>query len=172
MSEPEYHRLRDQTTGLDRYLGWLWLAIVALFALGLVLPFIEIRKLVLFSDNPGILELISRGFVEGEYVIAIVIALFTVMFPSLKLFAMIRLYFWARLDDPEMAGEFRRLEAIEKWSMADVFVVAILVVTLKSGYLVEANIDLGAYAFGAHALLAMLLGSRVKALWERATNTP
>jgi paraquat-inducible protein A len=46
-----------------------------------------------------------------------------------------------------------------KWSMLDVFVVALLVVSVKLGSLAQAHVELGIYAFAASVVLTMLLAA-------------
>jgi paraquat-inducible protein A len=51
------------------------------------------------------------------------------------------------------------LATYSKWSMLDVFVVALLVVSVKLGALAQVNVELGIYAFAASVFLTMLVSN-------------
>jgi paraquat-inducible protein A len=55
-----------------------------------------------------------------------------------------------------------------KWSMLDVFVVAVLVVAVKLGAIADVDMRYGLYAFAASVLLTMYITSRIVSL----TNQP
>ena len=53
-----------------------------------------------------------------------------------------------------------------KWSMLDVFVVAVLLASVKLGALAQVQIHSGLYAFAASVLLTMLITARVTYLTQ------
>jgi len=55
----------------------------------------------------------------------------------------------------------RKLSAICKWSMADVFILAILAATIKLGGLATVEVHIGLLFFAAYVLLSMLLTHRL-----------
>jgi paraquat-inducible protein A len=61
------------------------------------------------------------------------------------------------------------MHLLGKWSMLDVFVVAVLVVTVKLGAMASVEARYGIYAFTAAVFLTMYITSRVVAL-TRANN--
>ena len=65
---------------------------------------------------------------------------------------------------PINAGSKKVLELIHrfgKWSMLDVFVVAILVVVVKLGAIADVEKHIGLYAYAASAILIMLITNMV-----------
>jgi paraquat-inducible protein A len=54
-----------------------------------------------------------------------------------------------------------------KWSMLDVFVVAVLVVAVKLGAIADVEMRFGLYAFAASVLLTMFITARIVALTNR-----
>jgi len=48
------------------------------------------------------------------------------------------------------------LSLLGKWSMLDVFVIAIIIVPIKLGALASAKAEIGIYYFGASIILAIL----------------
>jgi paraquat-inducible protein A len=106
-----------------------------------------------YSIVSGVLALL-RG---GNIGIGLVLLFFSVLFPVAKLVALRVCIADARL------GRSHALAArFGKYSMVDVFVIALLVVASKSypgGTTVD--IEWGVFAFGAAALLSMLVGAAV-----------
>ncbi len=54
-------------------------------ALGVVLPLLEIERLFVFTDEPSLVGMISGLWLEGDWALAAIIALFSLVFPCLKL---------------------------------------------------------------------------------------
>jgi len=108
-----------------------------------------------YSVVTGVLQLLRGGNVP----IGLVLLLFSVLFPIAKL-VILR----AAIADGA-AGRAHDLAArFGRYSMADVFVLALLVVVSKSfpgGTTVE--VRWGAFAFAAAALLCLVLAARVSA---------
>jgi paraquat-inducible protein A len=56
-----------------------------------------------------------------------------------------------------------------KWSMLDVFVVAVLVVAVKLGAIADVEMRFGLYAFAASVLLTMFITSRIVGLTNHSS---
>ncbi len=108
-----------------------------------------------YSVVTGVLRLLGGGNVA----IGLVLLLFSVLFPMAKLVLLrTALADAAKGRTHDLAARFGR------YSMADVFVLALVVVVSKSfpgGTTVD--VRWGAYAFAAAAFLCMLLAARVSA---------
>lgn len=146
---------RRQTAALLAYLG-----IIALLP-GLYLPVMEVSRfggLSAYSILDGIVAL-WRG---GNAAVALVIALFSVVFPLAKLAAIL-----AACLGPETCHLRRRFAKLAltlgKYSMLDVFVVALLILVFKLGDVVEARIAQALYLF----LLAIALTTLANVLVVR-----
>ena len=109
-----------------------------------------------YSVASGVLKLLSGGNVA----VGIILLVFSVLFPVAKL-VILRAATEGRAHD--LAARFGR------YSMADVFVLALMVVVSKSfpgGTTVE--VRWGAFAFAAAAMLCMVLAAKVSGLSRRA----
>lgn len=131
--------------------AWL-LATSVLLVLGWTLPAIHTDKLVSSSAHSilgGILRL-----VEGDHVIlGIIIFGFSVVFPAAKV-AILFLVWARRVDDDE--EKIHWLGALGKWSMLDVYVVAIFAGAVRLGILAEFEAEPGIYVFAASVLMTMI----------------
>ncbi len=125
-------------------------ALLAYFAIlsllpGLFLPVLEVSRfggITEYSILDGIVAL-WRG---GNLGVALVILVFSVIFPLAKLAAIL----FASLGPEHSAGR-RRLAGLAltlgKYSMLDVFVVALLILVFKLGGMIEARVAGGLYLF-------------------------
>lgn len=137
----------------------LLLCAAALLFYGLQAPILTLEKFYFFSNTVSLLSALQTLAREAEWGLFVLVGSFSVLFPLLKI--MMLLLVWNL--DPAFGDRHRRhlrwLAAYSKWSMLDVFVVALLVVSVKLGSLAEARVEVGIYAFAASVVLAMLLSA-------------
>ncbi len=159
--------LAADSRGLDRFIGLLLLASAAALAAGWLLPVMTVRSLLVFYDEVSILTGAFRLLESGDYAIFVLIVLFTVVLPVGKLvFAWLA---WSRLkvDDPRVRRALHWVEAVGRWSMLDVFVIAILVVVIKLSLVTDVEIHAGLYVFVAAVVLSMIAVRRIAVLAHR-----
>jgi paraquat-inducible protein A len=118
-----------------------------LFAAGIFFPFFHVTKFWLFDDAVSVVAGIITLFREGEYFLFAVLTVFTLVFPCAKLGLLAII--WTERD--HNLSRVHRLhqwvEHLGKWSMLDVFVIAILIVAMKSAAVAEIHIGAGLYLF-------------------------
>ena len=107
----------------------------------------------------------------NELLLAAVLFFFSIVFPLLKLAMLAVIWFW-RLPDDRRAQLLHRLGLLGKWSMLDVFVVAILIVLVKLGPLARITPRAGVYVFTAAILASMLTTVYVDRLARRTFRFP
>jgi paraquat-inducible protein A len=139
-------------------------------AFGLVAPIITLKKYVVvkntFSVLGGAVELLR----QGQFFLFIVVTGFSVVLPILKLILLFRLMN-AQMDNRARFQRYLKLmHEYGKWSMLDVFVVAILVVSVKLGVIANIQMKAGLYAFATAVLLMMYATSRIVALTNKLVS--
>lgn len=103
---------------------------------------------------------------DGEWFIALAIVLFSIVFPILKIVLAALVLTFARTRPRERRVGLRVLELTSKWSMADVFIVAVVIVFFKAeGFHFEIEPRPGLYCFGASALASGLAVTFTRALF-------
>ena len=138
------------------------LGITTLFlAVGLVAPIITLKKFLLientFSVFSGVIELLR----EGQIFLFIVITGFSIVLPLLKI-GVLRKLLSVKANRVANLDKFLHLMHLYgKWSMLDVFVVAVLVVAVKLGAIASVEIRYGLYSFAAAVVLTMYITARV-----------
>lgn len=154
--------LADRATGADRFLSLgLFLSLILLVA-GLVLPIVKTQRLIFFTNKFSIIDAITSLLLEGEYAIAAIIIGFSIVFPVGKI--IFSFILWSRYgyDDQRLLAGLKWVEALSKWSFADVMVVAVAVVVAKSTGLASAKILVGLYLYGTSAIISSLCVIRLK----------
>jgi paraquat-inducible protein A len=131
----------------------LLLASMALFVLGIFRPFTSVTKLWLFENQLSVWDGLVILWNAGEMFLFLILFVFTITFPFIKLSAMLALWLWPRLSREQIQYLFHFVSHMGKWSMLDVFVVAILVLTVKSGGLASIHVRDGFFMFFLSVML-------------------
>lgn len=140
------------------------LLILGLLAAGLISPIITLKKFYVientFSVYSGVIQLLR----EDHIFLFILITGFSIVLPVLK----IAVLFFLLSVKQRHSGHFEKflywMHVFGKWSMLDVFVVAILVVSVKLGAIASVEMQYGLYIFATAVVLTMLVTARVVAL--------
>lgn len=113
-------------------------------------------EVILRHETKSILDTIISLWHEGSVLLAVLISTFSVVFPLFKIGLLIVVLqpAWGHLHHRATT----LLHVMGKWSMADVFVIAVLVAFLAIDKDIhsEARIGLGLYFFAAYCLLSMI----------------
>ncbi len=145
---------------------FLILVSAGLLMAGFKLPILTVRKL--WENNSfSILTGITNLWGDKYYFLAALIFFFSIIFPVAKLAALSVIWFF-RMTDEQRKRIMYFLELLGRWSMLDVFVVALLVVSIKLGVLASAKAEIGIYFFGASVLLAMIVTALQGGLIKRS----
>lgn len=104
----------------------------------------------------GVIELVQHGM----FPIAAVVFIASILVPTFKLVGIALLLFSVQRHQPLSARQriimYRFIEFIGRWSMLDIFVIAILVAVVNFGRLASVEANLGAVAFASVVILTML----------------
>lgn len=124
-----------------------------------LLPIMTVRSLGQGQPDTimsGVIALIQHGL----YPIAVVVFIASIAVPSLKLIGIALLLISVQRHQALSAKQrifmFRFIEWIGRWSMLDIFVIAILVAIVNFGTLASVEAGLGALAFASVVILTML----------------
>ncbi len=139
---------------------------IVLLIIGLTLPILTVRQLW-NSNTYSILTGIQNLWQTKYYALAVIIFVFSIIFPIAKLLSLSAVWF-IRLKDEQRKGLVLLMEIFGKWSMLDVFVTAIMIVWLKLGAIASAKAENGIYFFAASVLLTMIVSSLQSSLVKRS----
>ena len=154
--------------------SWAYLlAAVILYIPANLYPVLESRT-VAGEERDTILQGVVLLWSSGSWPLALLVFFASIVVPLLKLMAMALLlvsiharWTW-RLH--ERARLFRLLEFVGRWSMLDIYVVALLVALVRLRALATMDAGPGALAFGAVVVLSMLAAQAFdpRLMWDSA----
>lgn len=79
--------------------------------------------------------------------------MFTIFFPLVKMNSLLALWLYPKLTADQAKGFYGLVSHLGKWSMLDVFVVAVLALTLKSSGVASIRIGDGFFLFFVSVML-------------------
>jgi paraquat-inducible protein A len=124
-----------------------------------VLPIMTVNSLGQ-GDPSTIMSGVIQLMQHGMYPIAAVVFVASILVPTFKLIGLGLLLFSVQRRLPMSARQrmlmYRFIEFIGRWSMLDIFVIAILVAVVNFGRLASVEANLGAVAFATVVILTML----------------
>ncbi len=149
-------------------LRWLLLLTSGLFIAGIFTPMLTLTKLVFFDSSFSIISGIQQLWFDQQYLIFILVGLFSVVLPIAK----IALLFNLLSPNPKNVNVRKKLlnlmHEYGRWAMLDVMVVAVLIMTVKLGAVASIQIHSGLYIFAGAVLLIMLLTQQVVKYYEKS----
>ncbi len=135
----------------------LLLLALAAFVYGVFTPLMRLEKFWLFNNEYSLYSSLQTLYEHGEIFLLVVLFLFSVLTPLVKMAGSAMLANTSVLFRQRRERFLYWLETWGKWSMLDVFVVALLFVAVKLGALVNVTVLSGLYWFGGAVVLMQLL---------------
>ena len=113
--------------------------------------------IVLSFESKGVIGSIAKLFESDDIIVALVILLFSVIVPVLKILSLLFVSVFMESKFAHSIVKFFKL--IGKWSMVDVFVVAVFLVylTANKGDVSRAEVEVGLYFFLSYVIMSMLV---------------
>ncbi|MCK5896913.1 MAG: paraquat-inducible protein A [Cocleimonas sp.] len=133
------------------------LLLIALAALiiGITAPLLTLVKFSFLENTVSLLSTIKQFYVDKEWFLFIIIALFSLCVPVIKIANLLLILNAGYSRGSILDKSLQIIEIIGKWSMLDVFVVALLIVSVKLRALAKVEVHYGLYAFATAVLLTM-----------------
>ncbi len=130
---------------------------LVLFISSLFAPLFTLDKFYFFSNTVSLVSALLSLLEEGNVLLFLIIFIFSLLFPLFKLG--IILYIWNSQAGTMVQLLLKWIHHLGKWSMLDVFVVALMVVSIKFDSIAEMQIHYGLYLFFSAVLLTMLISA-------------
>ncbi len=145
----------------------LAMAAFVLYWPAVLLPILDIERLGRHHQSSllmGTIELLR----EGSWFVGLVVLLFSIIFPLVKIVLLLELSLLGVLHRNHKALTYRIMEQAGRWSMMDVMLLAFLVMLVKLGTLVEFHVGPAVWAFVLCVAMSMLasLSFNPYAIWE------
>lgn len=140
---------------------------LGLFATGLFTPVITLKQMIVFSDTFSIYLGIYLLFTENQKILALIIFVFSIVFPFAKL-GLLSFVWFVPLKADDREKTLKGLEFLGKWSMTDVFVISLTIIAAKLSGFADARARYGIYIFAGAVIMSMLLTLYITKLAERS----
>lgn len=139
----------------------LLLALAAFcLALGITLPLLEMERLLVLTDRPSLVDIVTGLWRSGDRLLAVIIALASIIFPVAKIAAlhvMLALSATPPESHPAWARPVdRAVGFFGKWSMLDVMLVALAIFAARTSGLATAISQPGLWFFAGSALASAI----------------
>ena len=117
-----------------------------------------IKKGKIPVGNQYLLGIIKSLFLDGSVFLGIIIFLFSVVFPMLKIALCTLALIPYRNNSSQRKNKIiKAIGYVSKWSMADVFIVAVIIVMFKAkGFNFKFTAEAGIYFYAISAILSSL----------------
>lgn len=133
------------------------LAALCLFITGVFAPLLELEKFWVFKNQFSLYSGLQDLWQQGEHFLFVFLFLFSILTPLVKIFGL-ALVVNSSVGYQQRHKLFLQILAIwGKWSMLDVFVVALLFVAVKLGALANITVHYGLYLFAGSVILVHIL---------------
>lgn len=150
-----YHQILIYVKHLEKlFVNSLLIVLVVLFIVGIWAPILTLKKLYFVQNTFSIISGIEQLVADGQYALFLLITVFTLVLPGCKI--VILFAAWNSTHSPTKRRCVEWLYAIGKWSMLDVFVVAVLITSVKLGALASVEIHYGLYVFASAVIMMMV----------------
>ncbi len=142
-------------------------AAAVLLATGLCLPLFHVTQMVFWKSSYSVITGVVNLAKEGNVFLALIIFVFSVLFPIIKLLALA--YLWmAALPNARRAAALYWLGFLGKWSMLDVLLLALAILAVKMQALAKVEPQVGVYVFCAAVFLSIVATTLVESLARRS----
>ncbi len=153
------------------------LAALILYFPANILPLLQLDMYGAVSQNT-VWQGCVRLFKDGDYVVAVIVFLASILIPLLKLLGLFFLVVSTRLHVSRWKLQrfwiYRVIDVIGRWAMLDVFVMAVLVSLVKLQRLATIVPGRGLLAFTLVVVLTILASASFdpEMIWEPTEDTP
>lgn len=157
-------------------IGLTWALLIAAMALYVpanTLPIMATSSLF-GSQQDTIMSGVLFLWEDGSWYLALIVFVASILVPLAKMIGLVMLLIAAQVGaysrPMDRARLYRQLEAIGRWSMLDIYVVALLATVVQLTALATVTPGPGALAFGAVVVLTMAATSSFdpRLLWDAA----
>jgi paraquat-inducible protein A len=147
--------------GIDRLLGPIIGIAAALLVAAWFLPMMSVQRFIFWQDELSFAAALLELAESGETGLFAILFVFSVAFPAAKI--TLAFLLWRRVDakGPNLTRYLGLIEHFGRWSMLDVFVVALSVVAIKISIVADVQVHWGIYMFAAAILTSMFVVHRL-----------
>jgi len=168
-------QMADPKTSLvQTHPGHVYAPAIVFVSLGLniaalLTPFLVMKKLIFFEEDYTLLHSVKLMWDNGSYVLAAIVFCFSVIFPFAKLGSLLWVWF-IPMDERGRHLTLKIVGVLGKWSMLDVFIVALLIVLSTTQAMFDAEPRIGVYLFAGAIGLSLVASLLIEYIAKQASQ--
>ena len=128
----------------------------ALLALGVTMPLMRFESFYVLKSDASLLDIVAALWSGGDGMLAILVALVSIVFPLAKL-VVVTVDNLALRGDANTGWIGRVVPVLSRWSMMDVLLVAIVIFATKTSGLAQAFTQPGLWFYAGSSLMVTIL---------------
>ena len=125
------------------------------------MPALSVTRFAVFGETYSILDGVLAFWTDGRYGLFLLVFAFSVVLPLAKLAVGGWVWFAPAAPGGPADRLLRAAAAVSRWSMLDVFIVALLVVALEGSLLSTADLHAGLVLFAAGVAVSTVATHRL-----------
>ena len=156
--------LAAQARGADRLLGAALFAAAGLLVVGWLVPVMTVRRLIFFEDRVSVLQALEALLEQRQFLLFFTVLVFSMLLPLVKIFLALRIWRGQDVRGEQFLISLTRAEILGRWSMLDVFLMALAVAAVNLSLIADVHLHWGLYALSGGVLLSLIATSRMSAM--------
>ncbi|MCK5726109.1 MAG: paraquat-inducible protein A [Thiotrichaceae bacterium] len=124
---------------------------------GITSPLLTLQKFYFLENQVNLIGAVKQLYDKEEWLLFFIIGGFSLCLPFIKIISLMLVLHIPHQGKSFLDRVLQGIETIGKWSMLDIFVVALLLVSIKLGALAQVTIHYGVYFFALSVLLTMIV---------------
>ena len=161
------HSLAARARGADRLLGVALFASAALLTVGWLVPIMTVRRLLFFEDRVSVIQALDVLWERGQFLLFFIMLIFSMLLPLAKIFLALRLWGGADARGEKFETSLKRAEILGRWSMLDVFLMALAVAAVNLSLIADVHLHWGLYALAGGVVLSLIATTRMSVIAGR-----
>ena len=146
---------------------FLLLLSTIMLLVGIFAPMMTLSKFVWIENKFSLFAGTLQLFVDRQYFLFTILLSFSILLPVAKLILLIRFWYADSSSCNQLQHFMKWISHYGKWSMLDVFVVALLLVIVKLGALASVQVHYGIYMYAGAGLLIMLATTIISSIAKK-----
>ncbi|GBE07933.1 MAG TPA: paraquat-inducible protein A [Gammaproteobacteria bacterium] len=135
-----------------------------LLLVGIFAPMMTLSRFVWIENSFSLFAGTIQLYKDGQYLLFIILFTFSILLPIAKLILLFRFWHAESSSCQQLQYFMNWISHYGKWSMLDVFIVALLLVIVKLGVLATVEVHYGIYLYAGAGLLIMVCTAMINSI--------
>ena len=126
-----------------------------------------VRRLLFFEDRVSVIQALEVLWERGQFLLFFTMLIFSMLLPLVKILFALRLWRGADARGAKFEISLKRAEILGRWSMLDVFLMALGVAAVNLSLIADVHLHWGLYALAGGVVLSLIATTRMSVIAAR-----